>query len=459
MIPAISVADVTKTFRLYHDKNQTLKATLMRGRRARYEEFLALDDVSLDIEAGSTFGFIGHNGSGKSTLLKCMARILRPDGGRIDVKGKVSALLELGAGFHPELSGKENIFLNGAILGIPTKDISRKYDEIVEFAGLERFIDTPVKNYSSGMYVRLGFSVAINVEPDVLLIDEVLAVGDEEFQRKCNEKFADLRAQDKTIVVVSHGLGAMRNMCDQIAWLEHGKLRMVGDAGEVIDRYIAEVQTDRVEDSGDGSARWGSGELRVERVEVLDDNGEPTNRLTTGERITLRLHYRADGADPATGLRGGDPHARRGSRHRSEHEGGGHRLRATGRHRPPRPRRRPVPAAPWRLRHLGIGLRPPRHPPVRLPPERATRRRRPGNTPRDVRRRRLTRRAMGRRRDQRETAGGPRDARSTSLPSHSWPSGRRPTTQATLRPACAPSSPISSSSPTSPFSPMRSRTC
>ncbi len=294
MTTAISVDDVTKTFRLYHDKNQTLKATVMRGRRARYEEFLALDSVSLDIEAGSTFGFIGHNGSGKSTLLKCMARILRPDAGRINVEGKISALLELGAGFHPELSGKENIFLNGAILGIPNKDINRKYDEIVEFAGLERFIDTPVKNYSSGMYVRLGFSVAINVEPDVLLVDEVLAVGDEEFQRKCNEKFADLRTQNKTIVVVSHGLGAMRNMCDKVAWLEHGKLRMVGDAGDVIDRYIAEVQTDRVEDSGDGSARWGSGELRVERVEVLDSRGEPTSRLTTGQRMTLRLHYRAE---------------------------------------------------------------------------------------------------------------------------------------------------------------------
>jgi ABC-type polysaccharide/polyol phosphate transport system ATPase subunit len=290
--PAISVQDVTKTFRLYHDKNQTLKATIMRGRRARYEEFLALDGVSLDIEKGTTFGFIGHNGSGKSTLLKCMARILRPETGSIRVNGKISALLELGAGFHPELSGKENIFLNGAILGIPNKDLARKYDEIVEFAGLERFIDTPVKNYSSGMYVRLGFSVAINVEPDVLLVDEVLAVGDEEFQRRCNEKFADLRAMGKTIVVVSHGLGSMRNMCDKVAWLEHGRLRGVGEAGELIDSYVAEVQTDRVEDDA-GGARWGSGELRVEHVEVLGPDGRSTSRLHTGEQVTIRLHYDA----------------------------------------------------------------------------------------------------------------------------------------------------------------------
>ncbi|HEY5156265.1 MAG TPA: ABC transporter ATP-binding protein, partial [Acidimicrobiales bacterium] len=262
---AVSVEGVSKTFRLYHDRNQTLKATLMRGRRARYEEFQALEDVSLEVPAGTTFGLIGENGSGKSTLLKCMAKILRPDAGSITVNGKISALLELGAGFHPELSGKENIYLNGAILGLGSKDIDRKYDEIVEFAGLERFIDTPVKNYSSGMYVRLGFSVAINVEPDVLLVDEVLAVGDEQFQRKCNEKFAELRAQDKTIVVVSHALGLMRTICDQLAWFEHGHLRMSGDAGDVIDRYVAEVQTDRREGEGDDAPRWGSGEAVIEQ--------------------------------------------------------------------------------------------------------------------------------------------------------------------------------------------------
>jgi len=290
---AVSVQDVSKIFRLYHDRNQTLKATLMRGRRARYEEFQALDEVSLEVPAGTTFGLIGENGSGKSTLLKCMARILRPDAGTITVNGKISALLELGAGFHPELSGKENIYLNGAILGISSKDIDRKYDEIVEFAGLGNFIDTPVKNYSSGMYVRLGFSVAINVDPDVLLVDEVLAVGDEQFQRRCNEKFAELRAQGKSIVVVSHALGLMRTICDQLAWFEHGKLRMVGDAGDVIDRYVAEVQTDRHGDDGDDGARWGSGEALIERIEVLGPDGRTTSKLQTGDAVTFRVHYQA----------------------------------------------------------------------------------------------------------------------------------------------------------------------
>ena len=295
MSPAISVENVSKTFRLYHDKNQTLKSTVMRGRRARYEEFRALDGVSLEIEHGQTYGFIGHNGSGKSTLLKCIARILRPDDGRIVVDGKISALLELGAGFHPELSGKDNIFLNGTILGIPSREIHRKYDEIVEFAGLERFIDTPVKNYSSGMYVRLGFSVAINVDPDILLVDEVLAVGDEEFQRRCNEKFAEMRARDKTIVVVSHGLGAVRNLCDRLAWLDHGQLRMIGDAGEVIDTYVGEVQTDRSTSVEEGSNRWGSGEVLITDVELLDTRGVAVSRLSTGDELTIRISY--DAAD------------------------------------------------------------------------------------------------------------------------------------------------------------------
>jgi ABC-2 type transport system ATP-binding protein len=183
--PVITVDHVSKRFRLYHERNQSLKASVLRGGRARFEEFWALDDVSFEVPEGSTFGLIGENGSGKSTLLKCIARILRPDKGSISARGKLSALLELGAGFHPELSGRENVYLNGSILGLSKKQLDERFDEIVAFAGIEHFIDTPVKNYSSGMYVRLGFSVAINVDPDLLLIDEVLAVGDAEFQRKC----------------------------------------------------------------------------------------------------------------------------------------------------------------------------------------------------------------------------------------------------------------------------------
>src|SRR5574341_2029724 len=248
-------------FRLYHEKNQAVKATVMRGRRARYEEFWALRDVSFEIEQGSTFGLVGENGSGKSTLLKCMANILRPDEGRIAVTGRVSALLELGAGFHPELSGRDNVYLNGAILGLSKRQLDQRFDDIVAFAGIDRFIDSPVKNYSSGMYVRLGFSVAINVDPDVLLIDEVLAVGDAEFQQRCTDKIVELKEQGRTIIVVSHSMDSVRNLCDQVVLLEHGRLVTVGPAVEVIDESLVDVFHDDAFDSGDG-ARWGSGEIR-----------------------------------------------------------------------------------------------------------------------------------------------------------------------------------------------------
>ena len=279
MSSVITVEEVSKRFRLYHERNQSLRICMMRGRRATFEEFWALRDVSLEMEEGKTFGLIGENGSGKSTLLKCIAKILRPDSGRIGVTGKVSALLELGAGFHPELSGRENVYLNGSILGLGKRDLDRIFDDIVGFAGLERFIDTPVKNYSSGMYIRLGFSVAINVDPDILLIDEILAVGDEQFQRKCNEKFAEFKDQGKTVVIVSHALGSVRNMCDRVALLDHGRVKELGQASDVIDAYLGGVHTDRPQEEEDDPAagnRRGSGEATVDRVE-----------------LTVRLHYAA----------------------------------------------------------------------------------------------------------------------------------------------------------------------
>ena len=287
---AISVSDVSKRYRLYHERNQSLKASVMRGRRARFDEFWALRDVSLEVPEGTTFGLIGENGSGKSTMLKCMARILRPDRGSIRTQGKISALLELGAGFHPELSGRENVFLNGSILGLNRRQLKQRFDEIVAFAGLEQFIDAPVKNYSSGMYVRLGFSVAINVDPDILLIDEVLAVGDAEFQRRCSDKFTDLRAQGRTIVIVTHSLSTVKEMCDGVALLEQGRLRAIGQAGEVVDRYLGQVFV------SDGSSPGGEGPepaARVERVEMLDGRGNPIEEVRTGEPVRLRLHYAA----------------------------------------------------------------------------------------------------------------------------------------------------------------------
>jgi ABC-2 type transport system ATP-binding protein len=291
--PAVVVDHVSKQFRLYHERNQSLKAAVMRKRRASYEQFQALDDVSIEIPEGSTVGFIGENGSGKSTLLKCIARILRPDQGTIEVRGKLSALLELGAGFHPELSGRENVYLNGTILGLSRRELDARFDEIVGFAGLERFIDTPVKNYSSGMYVRLGFSVAINVDPDVLLIDEVLAVGDEAFQHKCNEKFAELRASGKTIVVVSHSLPSLRSLCDSLVWLAHGKIVEQGPAGEVIDAYMGE-SLDTSQGPAHDTARWGSGEITIDAVEFVDAGGATSDRAQTGDQVTIRIRFTAN---------------------------------------------------------------------------------------------------------------------------------------------------------------------
>jgi ABC-type polysaccharide/polyol phosphate transport system ATPase subunit len=290
---AVEVTGVSKRFRLYHERNQSLKAAFMRGRRAKYDEFWALKDVSLQVPAGKTYGLIGHNGSGKSTLLKCMAGILVPDKGSLVTRGKVSALLELGAGFHPELSGRDNVYLNGSILGMSRKQIDGQFDEIVHFAGLEQFIDTPVKNYSSGMYVRLGFSVAINVDPEVLMVDEVLAVGDEAFQRKCMEKFKQFRDEGRTVVIVSHALGTMRTMCDEVAWLDHGQLVGIGKPTDLVDEYVGASHEDRTEDEGEGHGRrWGSGELQVTEVELLA-SGRHATRVATGEQMTLRLHYRA----------------------------------------------------------------------------------------------------------------------------------------------------------------------
>ncbi|HJV08204.1 MAG TPA: ABC transporter ATP-binding protein [Acidimicrobiales bacterium] len=291
---AIVVDGVSKRFRLYHERNRSLKATVLRGGRARYEEFWALRDVSLEIEEGKTYGLVGENGSGKSTLLKCIARILRPDAGSIRSHGKMAALLELGSGFHPELSGRENVFLNGSILGLSKRDLTARFDDIVGFAGLERFIDQPVKNYSSGMYVRLGFSVAINVDPDILLVDEVLAVGDAVFQRRCNEKFADFRRAGKTVVVVSHASEAMRTMCDKVAWLHDGRVVGEGRPEEVVDDYVDQGHEDRVEVAAEvAESRWGSGEVRLTKVQLVDAGGREVTHPSTGDAVTIRLRYRA----------------------------------------------------------------------------------------------------------------------------------------------------------------------
>lgn len=290
--PAIVVDNVSKRFRIYHERNQTLKAAAMRRRRAEYEEFWALDDVSFEIPRGRTFGLIGDNGSGKSTLLKTIARILSPDRGEIRVDGRVAALLEVGSGFHPELSGRENVRLNGAILGMSRAEIDRKFDEIVDFAGVEQFIDQPVKNYSSGMYVRLGFAIAINVDPEILLVDEVLAVGDAAFQEKCAEKFLDFKRDGRTVVVVSHSLPSLQNMCDDVAWLSHGRLVETGRAAPILDRYQESTRAD-AHVGADGTSHWGSGEATVDAIELLAGAAPVDGPLHTGDELTVRVHFTA----------------------------------------------------------------------------------------------------------------------------------------------------------------------
>ena len=289
-LPVVVVDHVSKKYRLYRERNKYIKMALMRGGRSKVDMFWALEDISFEVEEGSTTALIGENGSGKSTMLKCIAKILRPDKGSVSVTGKMSALLELGAGFHPELSGRENVFLNGAILGLKQKELVAKFDDIVDFAGIGQFIDEPVKNYSSGMYVRLGFSVAINVDPDILLVDEVLAVGDEAFQRKCLERFNELKSHGKTVIIVSHSMGSVINMCDHVIWFKKGHKMADGKAREVVEAYTGSLNLNehRATERGD---RWGSGEALIEKVELLDRSGHTVDRVGSGEPLTVRLWY------------------------------------------------------------------------------------------------------------------------------------------------------------------------
>lgn len=234
---AVSVDHVSKSFRMYSERNESLKSAVMRHKKSVHEDFWALKDISFEVPQGKTFGLIGRNGSGKSTLLKCLAKILWPEEGSITANGKQASLLEVGSGFHPELTGRENVFLNGSILGMTRKEVTRKFDEIVSFSGVGHFIDQPVKNYSSGMYVRLGFSVAIAVTPDILVVDEVLSVGDATFQKRCRTKFAEMKGEGRTVILVSHSMNTVKEMCDEVAWLDAGELQKIGPAQEVIDAY------------------------------------------------------------------------------------------------------------------------------------------------------------------------------------------------------------------------------
>lgn len=302
--PAIVVDDVSKRFRLYKERSSSLKERVTRLQRSVYDEYWALKDVSFSVPRGSTFGLIGHNGSGKSTLLRLMAGIHRPTSGKVHVDGRVSALLELGAGFHPDLTGRENIYLNGSILGLNRKTINNKIDEIVDFAGLGEFIDTPVKIYSSGMFVRLGFSVAVHVDPDILIIDEVIAVGDEDFQRRCFDHLYRLRSNGSTIVMVTHSLNLVQQMCDNAAWLDHGEMKALGAAPDVVHHYLDQVNVVEAERIGsheadtavdrasiDAEADSAHRLLKLPKVEFLDRHGHPTMVAVPKQPLTIRIHW------------------------------------------------------------------------------------------------------------------------------------------------------------------------
>ncbi len=297
----IDVEHVSKRFKLYKDRPGSLKEMVTKFGRKRYEEFWSLRDVSVEVEAGTVYGLIGHNGCGKSTLLRMMAGIYKPTEGTVRTEGRISALLELGAGFHPELTGRENVYLNASILGLTRKETDLLFDDIVAFSGLEQFIDSPVKHYSSGMFVRLGFSVSVHVDPQILLIDEVIAVGDEEFQRRCFEHLASLRNRGVTIVLVTHSMPLVQTMCDQATWMDHGVVQASGPSLDVVGEYLAQVN--RQEGEASEAAAAAAAEARVEKtgapltvegVEFIDAEGRLTQFGLTGEPLTVRIHWRAN---------------------------------------------------------------------------------------------------------------------------------------------------------------------
>jgi ABC-type polysaccharide/polyol phosphate transport system ATPase subunit len=277
---------------------QELALSLLGGREASREIFWALRDVSFTVEQGETVGLIGPNGAGKSTALKLISRIIEPTSGEIEVNGRVGALLELGAGFHPDLTGRENIYLNGSILGLSRAQIRHKLDAIIDFAELEHFIDVPVRHYSSGMYVRLGFSVAVNTEPEILLVDEVLAVGDAAFQRKCLDRINDLRRQGVTILFVSHSAETVRAICPRALWLDNGRLLSDGPAESVVTRYLTHTWA-ALEDSLGPEAgedrRYGSREVEIVSVRLLDGRGQEKQMFQVGEPLTIEMSYLAQG--------------------------------------------------------------------------------------------------------------------------------------------------------------------
>ena len=329
---AVEAVGLSKKFLMAAERRTSFKERFVRGRAPEPKTFWALKDATFSVPKGSSLGIIGHNGSGKSTALKVLTGIYRPTSGTVKVNGSVSALLEVGAGFHPELTGRENVRLNATILGFTNREIDRFMDQIIEFADIGDHIDAPIKHYSSGMHVRLGFAVAVMVRPEILIVDEVIAVGDEEFQRKCYDYLYDLRRAGTSMIIVSHGLGQITDLCDEAVWLERGEMRGIGLSRQVVRSYldfvnerevarsqvvmanseaegmpapdhfesVSEVGEDaagevdhRVTSSAHSPPRIGSGEIRVTGVEFIDPKGRPSGVFISGQPSTLRIHYSA----------------------------------------------------------------------------------------------------------------------------------------------------------------------
>lgn len=309
---AIKVEHVSKTFRIPHEKITSLRGAVVSAYKKKgYEEFKALDDVSFEVKKGEFFGVIGRNGSGKSTLLKILAGIYQADKGKVCVHGMISPFLELGIGFNPELSGRDNIYLNATVLGMTKKQIDKKFDDIVKFSELERFIDQKLKNYSSGMQVRLAFSVSIHANRDILLMDEVLAVGDSNFQSKCLEEFNKYRDMGRTVIIVTHDIAVVERYCDRAMLLRNGKIVKIGKADEVTTKYIKENMSDeerrmikeneerrKLEEKKKGEIKKEEEEKRknkvaeITRVEFLDKDGKEKNVFKTGDDISIRVYFK-----------------------------------------------------------------------------------------------------------------------------------------------------------------------
>lgn len=319
----IEVKNLTKRFKIYFDKGSSFKERLLFQNRRRFEERLVLDDISLRVKRGESIGIIGENGCGKSTLLKLLSRILYPDSGSVTMRGRVSALIELGAGFHPDMSGRENIYTNASIFGLTKAEIDARLQQIIDFSELGDYIDNPVRTYSSGMYMRLAFSVAINVDADILLVDEILAVGDAAFQAKCFRRLREIKASGVTIVIVSHSLTQVEQFCDRAFWICDGKIRAEGAPRDVNPAYLAymgeragksaESAAENVKASdenategspeceaasdaapaADPDTRWGDKAAEILSAVLKNSRGEKSAVFATGEQATLEIRYRA----------------------------------------------------------------------------------------------------------------------------------------------------------------------